>query len=130
MKAVGEANLPTGGNLPLQGQELGETITEIAVVEMGIQVVYHGPMVDGDVVGVHIIAAGDIMRGRIHHTMELRNGIQVTKKGKMVGVISQVLKFKTLQVGKLSLVVRVAVPEPKVAVAVAVVGNDKGDLDC
>lgn len=94
---------------------------------MGIQVVYHGPMVDGDVVGVHITAAEDIMRGRIHHTMELRNGIQVTKKGKMVGVISQVLKFKTLQVGKLSLVVGVAMLEPKVAVAM--VGNDNGDSD-
>ena len=81
-------------------------ITEIAVAEMGIQVVYHGRMVGEDVVvGAHITAAEDITRGRIHLMMILPNGIQVPRKGMIIGVISQVLKFKTLQVGKLSLVV-------------------------
>ncbi|WRX12165.1 Spt6 acidic [Theobroma cacao] len=98
---------------------LAEMITEIAVAEMGIQVVYLGHMVGVDVVGAHITAAED-MRGRIHPMM-LPNGIQVPRKGMMVGVISQVPKFKTLQEGKLSLVGGVVV-EMKVAVVAAVVG--------
>lgn len=96
-------------------------ITEIAVAEMGIQVVHHVHLVAVDVVEeAHITAAEGITTGRIHLTMILPNGgIQVARKGLMDGAVSQVLKFKTHQVGKLSPVVG-ALLEPKVEVVVTI----------
>jgi hypothetical protein len=95
-------------------------ITEMEVAEMDIQVGRLGHMVGVDVVEAHITAAEEIvpaMRGRIL-VMMLPNGIQLPRMVKMVGVVFQVLKFKTHLAGRLSQVVGVPV---EVAVAVVVV---------
>lgn len=94
-------------------------ITEMVVVEMGIQVDYPGHMGDVDVVEVHITATEEIaltVRGRIL-AMILLNGIRLTSQGMIVGAVFQVPKLKIQQAGKLSQVVGAVVE-----VVAAVVG--------